>query len=210
MSFHFCRMRACLFSTPFRFESCIFARSARRHAVSFSLLSLHMPAAFHMKPFAWHSSSAIITSWHPVLGALLGGDAMRYVAYLKKGNCSPTLSLVYRWGCIVMGSSCRLWVDLSEKFLRGRSRTMLQEHGNARKALTTFHSLSSLSLTVDWRMVFPRRGYLPLQLRRRQIHHPPLRQSTSSEPVQQPWPRKQHQPRGSKVRTRRQYCENPF
>lgn len=71
ISFHFRRIRCFLSSTLSRFEFWLFSRSARRHSASCVFASLHMPAAFQMKPLAWHSSNAIINCSQAVSGALL-------------------------------------------------------------------------------------------------------------------------------------------
>jgi hypothetical protein len=40
-------------------------RSARRHMLTSCLRLVHMPIVFHMKPLAWHSSSAVMISSQP-------------------------------------------------------------------------------------------------------------------------------------------------
>ena len=45
-------------------------RSARRHMFTSCLRVVHMPMVFHIKPLAWHSSSAVMISSQPVMRLL--------------------------------------------------------------------------------------------------------------------------------------------
>ena len=47
-----------------RFPSCVLERCCLRHLSTRILASLQAPEALCMKPCAWHSSRAAITSWH--------------------------------------------------------------------------------------------------------------------------------------------------
>lgn len=46
------------------FPSCVLERCCRRHLSTRILASLQPPEALCMKPCAWHSSRAAMTSWH--------------------------------------------------------------------------------------------------------------------------------------------------
>ena len=80
-----------------RFSACILDRSSFKHSLTFSLAVLQLPTALCMKPWAWHSSRAAMTSSHATIDSqqTIGG-------YLDPLSLDlPKAFFVWRWGCIL-------------------------------------------------------------------------------------------------------------